>query len=76
MKPDLLTPLTLPRGPELANRLLLAPLTSQQSHTDGTATEDDFRWIESCARNGYSMVMNCAANVQANGKAFKGQLGI
>lgn len=76
MKPDLFTPLTMPHGPQLANRLLLAPLTNQQSHTDGTASEADFSWIESCARNGYSMIMTCAANVQANGKAFKGQLGI
>jgi len=76
VKPDLFTPLTLPRGPELANRLLLAPLTNQQSNVDGTASDADFRWIESCARNGYSMVMSCAANVQANGKAFQGQLGI
>ena len=76
MKPDLFTPLTLPRGPELANRLLLAPLTNQQSHDDGTASDADFRWIESCARSGYSMIMTCAANVQAHGKAFKGQLGI
>ena len=76
MNTALFHPLTLKRGPELKNRLLLAPLTNQQSHDDGTASEAEFDWIESCARNSYSMVMTCAANVQANGKAFKGQLGI
>lgn len=76
MKPDLLTPLTLPRGPALSSRLLLAPLTNQQSNMDGTVSEADLNWMENCARSGYSMVMICAANVQPNGKAFKGQPGI
>ncbi|WP_220710249.1 NADH:flavin oxidoreductase [Enterobacter cancerogenus] len=76
MNDPLFNTLSLMRGPELKNRLLLAPLTNQQSEVDGTASEADFDWIERVARGGYSMIMACAANVQENGKTFKNQLGI
>lgn len=76
MNDPLFRPLSLMRGPELKNRLLLAPLTNQQSEVDGTASPADFDWIERVARGGYSMIMACAANVQENGKTFKNQLGI
>jgi 2,4-dienoyl-CoA reductase-like NADH-dependent reductase (Old Yellow Enzyme family) len=29
------------RGPTLANRFMLAPLTNQQSHTDGTLSDEE-----------------------------------
>ncbi|WP_213714545.1 NADH:flavin oxidoreductase [Cedecea lapagei] len=70
------TPLHFSRGKALKNRILLAPLTAEQSNEDGTASQDDFDWIETCARAGYSMVMTCAAHVMENGKAFHKQLGI
>jgi len=76
MRNILFAPLELARGPSLKNRILLAPLTNEQSNEDGTASQDDFDWIETCARAGYSMVMTCAANVLENGKAFHNQLGI
>lgn len=76
MNSELFNPLSLARGPKLSNRLLLAPLTSEQSHADGVLSEADMRWIENCSRNGYSMIMTGAANVQENGKTFKGQPGI
>lgn len=76
MSSILFAPLPLARGPSLKNRILLAPLTNEQSNEDGTASQDDFEWIETCARAGYGMVMTCAANVLENGKAFNNQLGI
>jgi 2,4-dienoyl-CoA reductase-like NADH-dependent reductase (Old Yellow Enzyme family) len=76
MDNTIFTPLNFSRGPALKNRILLAPLTTEQSNEDGTASQDDFDWIETCARAGYSMVMTCAAHVMENGKAFNKQLGI
>ncbi|PYI10973.1 NADH:flavin oxidoreductase/NADH oxidase [Aspergillus sclerotiicarbonarius CBS 121057] len=73
---DLFRPLPLKRGLALKNRILLAPLTNWQSHDDGTVSEADVHWISRCAAGGFSMVMTCAANVQAGGKAFPGQMGI
>lgn len=69
-------PLELARGPALSNRVALAPLTNQQSNADGTASSHDIDWMELIAESGYGFVMTCAANVQENGKAFDGQLGI
>jgi 2,4-dienoyl-CoA reductase-like NADH-dependent reductase (Old Yellow Enzyme family) len=74
--PDLFEPLSFARGPELKNRLLLAPLTNKQSNEDGTVSDHDLAWIARCAQGGYGMTMTCAANVQAVGKGFHGQLGI
>ncbi|MCZ9881637.1 NADH:flavin oxidoreductase [Arthrobacter sp. B2a2-09] len=74
--PDLFQPLAFTRGPELKNRLLLAPLTNKQSNEDGTVSDHDIAWIGRCARDGYGMTMTCATNVQRAGKGFHGQLGI
>lgn len=76
MNVQLTTPLEMPRGPRLPNRMLLAPLTNQQSNSDGTASEADLHWIDLVSAGGHSMVMTCAAHVQSNGIAFPGQLGI
>ncbi|CAG8365138.1 unnamed protein product [Penicillium salamii] len=73
---DLFKPLTLPRGPALKNRLLLAPLTNWQSNPDGTVSEHEAPWLSRCAAGGFSMVMTCAAHVHPFGQAFPGQLGI
>lgn len=74
--PVLTDPLTLATGSVLQNRFALAPLTNQQSHEDGTASEHDFHWFEQLAAGGYSLLTTAAANVQTNGKSFPGQLGI
>lgn len=73
---SLLEPLSLPHGPELKNRMLLAPMTNNQSNPDGTASEDDLSWMRLVAAGGYSMIMTAGANVQRNGKSFAGQPGI
>lgn len=72
----LFKPLSLLRGPAMKNRFMLAPLTNQQSHEDGTASEDDIAWVGRCALGGHGLVQTCAATVQPSGKAFPGQLGI
>jgi 2,4-dienoyl-CoA reductase-like NADH-dependent reductase (Old Yellow Enzyme family) len=69
-------PLPLRRGPALANRLVLAPLTNQQSHADGTLSDAEFHWLTMRAQGGFALTMTCAAHVQKGGQAFEGQLGI
>jgi 2,4-dienoyl-CoA reductase-like NADH-dependent reductase (Old Yellow Enzyme family) len=73
---NLFQPLSFAHGPQLKNRLLLAPLTNKQSNEDGTVSEHDIAWIGRCAQDGYGMTMTCATNVQRAGKGFHGQLGI
>lgn len=73
---DLFTPLTFTRGPGMKNRFMLAPLTNQQSHPDGTLSDEEFRWLTMRAEGGFGLTMTCAAHVQANGQGFAGQLGV
>jgi 2,4-dienoyl-CoA reductase-like NADH-dependent reductase (Old Yellow Enzyme family) len=62
-------PLALRRGPALSNRLMLAPLTNQQSHADGTLSDAEFHWLTMRAKGGFALTMTCAAHVQKGGQA-------
>ncbi|MBK1897359.1 NADH:flavin oxidoreductase [Chryseobacterium paridis] len=73
---DLFKPLTLLHGPAMRNRFMLAPLTSQQSAHDGTASQYDQSWIEQLAQSNYGLIQTSAATVEAGGIAFERQLGI
>ena len=63
-------------GPAMANRLMLAPLTNQQSHPDGTLSDEEHRWLTMRALGGFGLTMTCAASVHPAGVGFPGQLGI
>lgn len=73
--PSLNDPLSFRRGPAMANRLALAPLTNLQSHDDGTITGDEHNWLVKRAEGGFGMVMTCAATTHRLGKGFPRQLG-
>ena len=73
---DLFEPLVLARGPAMKNRLMLAPLTNQQSRPDGTLSDEEFHWLTKRASGGFGLVMTAAAHVQAVGQGFAGQLGV
>lgn len=68
--------IVFPCGKIMKNRFMLAPLTNEQSHEDGSLSEDEFRWLTMRAKGGFGITMTCASHVQANGKGFSGQLGI
>ena len=73
---DLLSPMTLTRGPAWKNRLMLAPLTNCQSHPDGRLSDEEFHWLTLRASGGFGLVMTCASHVQRIGQGFPGQLGV
>ena len=54
---------------------MLAPLTNQQSHDDGTCSDDELRWLTMRAEGGFGIVTTCAAHVDPLGQGFPGQLG-
>jgi len=60
----------------MKNRFMLAPMTNEQSHENGTLSEDEFRWLQMRAEGGFGLTMTCASHVQQIGKGFAGQLGI
>ena len=69
-------PVSFSRGPAMPNRFMLAPLTNQQSHDDGTLSAEEHRWLTMRTHGGFGMTMTAAAHVQEIGRAFPGQLGI
>jgi len=76
MTDTLFEPLPLAHGPAMKNRFMLAPLTNQQSHADGTLSDEEFRWLTMRADGGFAITMTCAAHVQPSGQGFAGQLAI
>ena len=73
---DLFEPLSLPHGPAMRNRFMMAPLTSQQSEHDGSASTFDKEWIRQLAHGGYALIQTGAAHVEAGGIGFERQVGI
>ena len=73
---DAASPLSFTRGPAMANRIMLAPLTNLQSRVDGVLSDDEIKWLTMRAQGGMGLVMTAAAHVQRQGQGFPGQLGI
>ena len=69
-------PYTFKSGATMPNRIALAAMTNQQSHADGTLSDDEYTWLARRADGGFGMIATCAANVSLDGKAWPGELGI
>jgi 2,4-dienoyl-CoA reductase-like NADH-dependent reductase (Old Yellow Enzyme family) len=72
----LFEPVTFRRGPAMANRFMLAPLTNCQSHADGSCSPEEHRWLTMRAEGGFGATMTAAAHVAAVGQGFAGQIGV
>ena len=55
-------------GVEAKNRIVLAPMTNGQSNSDGTLGDDEFNWLTRRAKEGFGVIISCAANVSIDGK--------
>lgn len=67
--------LTFKRGLSLKNRIVMAPMTTKMSFYDGVITKDEREYYG--LRSGeVGAVITGAANVQANGKGWEGELGV
>lgn len=67
------SPFTL-AGHSLGNRLVVAPMTTSQSHTSGAPSEDEARWLSRLADDGYGVLITCAAAISKTSIAFHRQL--
>lgn len=63
-------------GPSLKSRFMLAPLTNSQSASDGTLSDEEYRWLTMRAEGGFALTMTCASHVQAVGQGFLGIAGL
>ena len=59
-------------GREMANRLAIAPLTTNASNDDGTAAKDELEFVRRRAANGFGASISSAAYVDENGRSWLG----
>ncbi|MGT2785553.1 NADH-dependent flavin oxidoreductase [Streptococcus merionis] len=70
-----LNAITLPNGATLRNPLMMAPMTTQLSFYNGQVTKDEIEYYANRAKDVGAVIVG-AANVQAVGKGWHGELGI
>src|ERR1700730_10527415 len=66
------SPLRFNCGREMANRFAMAPLTTDASHEDGTATEHELEFVRRRAAGGFGAVVSSAAYVEQDGRSWQG----
>ena len=66
------SPLRFNCGREMANRFAIAPLTTDSSHEDGTATENELEFVRRRADSGFGATISSAAYVEQDGRSWKG----
>ena len=66
------TPFRFNSGQEIANRFVIAPLTTNSSHEDGTATESELEFVRRRAASGFGATISSAAYVEQDGRSWQG----
>jgi 2,4-dienoyl-CoA reductase-like NADH-dependent reductase (Old Yellow Enzyme family) len=56
----------------MANRFAIAPLTTDSSHDDGTATENELEFVRRRAASGFGAAISSAAYVEQDGRSWQG----
>jgi 2,4-dienoyl-CoA reductase-like NADH-dependent reductase (Old Yellow Enzyme family) len=66
------SPFRFNSGREVANRFAMAPLTTDSSHDDGTATENELEFVRRRAASGFGAAISSAAYVAQDGRSWQG----
>ena len=66
------SPFRFNSGREMTNRFALAPLTTDSSHDDGTATENELEFVRRRAASGFGAAISSAAYVEQDGRSWQG----
>src|ERR1700761_8721038 len=66
------SPFRFNSGQEIANRFVIAPLTTNSSHDDGTATESELEFVRRRAASGFGAVVSTATYVAQDGRSWQG----
>lgn len=72
---DILSPLIFRNGVTARNRIAVAPMTTHQSHEDGSLSDAELDWLAPRAAGGFGAVITCAVHVALEGKGWHGELG-
>src|SRR6202000_3017810 len=59
-------------GREMASRFVIAPLTTDASHEDGTVTDHELEFVRRRAAGGFGAVISSAAYVEDDGRSWQG----
>src|SRR4029078_11056518 len=66
------SPFRFNSGQQMANRFAIAPLTTDASHEDGTATEYELEFVRRRAAGGFGITISSAAYVEDDGRSWQG----
>src|SRR5258708_5867041 len=66
------SPFRFNSGLKMANRFAMAPLTTDSSHEDGTATEHELEFVRRRAACGFGATISSAAYVEQHGRSWQG----
>src|ERR1700761_1378769 len=66
------SPVTFNCGREMANRFVIAPLTTDASHDDGTAPENELEFVRRRAATGFGATISSATYVEQDGRSWQG----
>jgi 2,4-dienoyl-CoA reductase-like NADH-dependent reductase (Old Yellow Enzyme family) len=66
------SPFRFNSGREIANRFVIAPLTTDSSNEDGTATESELEFVRRRAASGFGATISSAAYVEQDGRSWQG----
>jgi 2,4-dienoyl-CoA reductase-like NADH-dependent reductase (Old Yellow Enzyme family) len=66
------SPVRFNSGREMANRFAIAPLTTDSSHEDGTATETELEFVRRRSASGFGATISSAAYVEQDGRSWQG----
>src|ERR1700730_5203260 len=66
------SPFRFNSGQQMANRFAMAPLTTDSSHDDGTATENELEFVRRRAASGFGATISSAAYVEQDGRSWQG----
>ena len=63
-------------GHNTRNRAVLAAMTNKQSHSDGTLSDKEMRWLKRRAKGCFGIITTAAAHVSKDGQGWEGELGL
>ena len=63
-------------GLMIPNRSVLAAMTNKQSHSDGTLSDEEMRFLVRRAEGGFGLITTAASHVQESGQGWEGEFGV
>ena len=66
------SPFRFNSGQQVANRFVIAPLTTNASHDDGTAADNELEFVRRRAAGGFAATISSAAYVEPDGRSWQG----